>query len=88
MDPATVTLDEVLPLLTLPRTLGVDPDKGEPVTAQNGRYGPYVKRGTESRSLATESELLTVTLDEALALLAQPKLRGRRGRRCAAARAR
>ena len=77
MDPATVTLDEVLPLLTLPRTLGTDPEKGEPVTAQNGRYGPYVKRGTESRSLATESQLLTVTLDEALALLAQPKLRGR-----------
>ncbi len=77
MDPATVTLEEVLPLLTLPRTLGTDPDKGEPITAQNGRYGPYVKRGSESRSLATESQLLTVTLDEALALLAQPKLRGR-----------
>jgi DNA topoisomerase-1 len=77
MDPATVTLDEVLPLLTLPRTLGTDPEKGEPVTAQNGRYGPYVKRGSESRSLATEPQLLTVTLDEALALLATPKLRGR-----------
>ncbi len=77
MDPATVTLDEVLPLLTLPRTLGTDPEKNEPVTAQNGRYGPYVKRGSESRSLATESQLLTVTLDEALALLATPKLRGR-----------
>jgi DNA topoisomerase I len=77
MDPATVTLEEVLPLLTLPRTLGTDPEKKEPVTAQNGRYGPYVKRGSESRSLASESQLLTVTLDEALALLAQPKLRGR-----------
>ena len=77
MDPATVTLEEVLPLLTLPRTLGVDPEKNEPITAQNGRYGPYVKRGTESRSLATESQLLTVSLEEALALLATPKLRGR-----------
>jgi DNA topoisomerase I len=77
MDPATVTLEEVLPLLTLPRTLGNDPEKGEPVTAQNGRYGPYVKRGNESRSLATEPQLLTVTLEEALVLLAQPKLRGR-----------
>ncbi len=77
MDPATVTLDDVLPLLTLPRTLGVDPEKNEPVTAQNGRYGPYVKRGSESRSLAEESQLLTVSLEEALALLATPKLRGR-----------
>ncbi len=77
MDPASVTLEEVLPLLTLPRTLGTDPEKNEPVTAQNGRYGPYVKRGSESRSLAEESQLLTVTLDEALVLLAQPKLRGR-----------
>ncbi len=77
MDPATVTLDDVLPLFSLPRTLGVDPDKNEPVTAQNGRYGPYVKRGSESRSLASEPQLLTVTLEEALALLAQPKLRGR-----------
>ncbi len=77
MDPSSVTLTDVLPLLTLPRTLGVDPEKQEPITAQNGRYGPYVKRGSESRSLAAESQLLTVTLDEALALLATPKLRGR-----------
>jgi len=72
----TVTLDDAVKLLTLPRTLGaVD---GEPVTAQNGRYGPYVKRGSESRSLETEDQLFTVTLEEALALLAQPKTRGRR----------
>ncbi len=77
MDPATVTLEEVLPLLTLPRTLGTDPEKKEVVTAQNGRYGPYVKRGNDSRSLASEPQLLTVTLEEALALFAQPKLRGR-----------
>jgi DNA topoisomerase-1 len=77
MDPATVTLADVLPLLELPRTLGTDPGSGEPITAQNGRYGPYVKRGSDSRSLTSEAELLTVTLDEALALLAQPKTRGR-----------
>ncbi len=77
MDPETVTLEDVLPLLELPRTLGADPANGEPITAQNGRYGPYVKRGTESRSLQTEPQLLTVTLEEALALLAQPKARGR-----------
>ena len=71
----TVTLDDALRLLSLPRTLGeVD---GEPVTVQNGRYGPYVKRGTESRSLAAEEEMFTVTFEEAKALLAQPKPKGR-----------
>ncbi|MDP9406606.1 MAG: type I DNA topoisomerase [Actinomycetota bacterium] len=75
MDLDTVTLDDAVRLLTLPRTLGeID---GEPVTAQNGRYGPYVKRGTDSRSLETEEQLLTVTLEEAAQLLAQPKTRGR-----------
>jgi DNA topoisomerase-1 len=73
-----VTLEDALRLLSLPRVLGTDPANGEPVTAQNGRYGPYVKRGTESRSLDSEPALFTVTLDEALALLAQPKPRGRR----------
>jgi DNA topoisomerase-1 len=72
----TVTLDDAVKLLTLPRTLGES--DGEPITAQNGRYGPYVKKGTDSRSLETEDQLFTVTLDEALALLAQPKTRGRR----------
>jgi DNA topoisomerase-1 len=72
-----VTLEDALKLLTLPRTLGKAVD-GEPITAQNGRYGPYVKKGTDSRSLETEDQLFTVTLDEALALLAQPKTRGRR----------
>ncbi|MDP9181208.1 MAG: type I DNA topoisomerase, partial [Actinomycetota bacterium] len=75
MDPATIELDDALKLLSLPRVLGeVD---GEPVTAQNGRYGPYITRGKESRSLASEDDLFTVTLDDAKALLAQPKLRGR-----------
>ena len=72
----TITLDDAQQLLTLPRTLGVL--DGEEVTAQNGRYGPYVKRGTDSRSLETEDQLFTVTLDEAQALFAQPKTRGRR----------
>ena len=73
----TVTLADALRLLILPRVLGTD-DGGAEVTAQNGRYGPYVKRGSDSRSLPTEDELFTVTLADALALLAQPKTRGRR----------
>nr|WP_131763515.1 type I DNA topoisomerase [Actinomadura fibrosa] len=78
----TVTLDDALKLLSLPRTLGeLD---GEPVTAQNGRYGPYIKRGTDSRSLGSEDELFTVTLEQAKELFAQPKQRGR-GRAAAAA---
>ncbi len=72
----TVTLEEALRLLSLPRVLGAAPD-GEEVTAQNGRYGPYVKKGRESRSIESEERLFTVTLEEALDLLAQPK--GRRG---------
>ncbi|TVZ00036.1 type I DNA topoisomerase [Trebonia kvetii] len=77
----TVTLDDALKLLSLPRTLGeVD---GEPVTVQNGRYGPYVKRGAESRSLATEEDMFTISFDQAKALLAEPKPRGR-GRAAAA----
>ncbi len=76
MDPATVTLQDALRLLTLPRVLGES--DGEPITAQNGRYGPYIsKGGKDSRSLVDEEQLFTVTLEQALALLAQPKLRGR-----------
>jgi DNA topoisomerase-1 len=78
MDVASVSLDDALRLLTLPRSLGSDPANGEEITAQNGRYGPYIKRGSDSRSLESEAALFTVTLDEALALLAQPKARGRR----------
>jgi DNA topoisomerase-1 len=77
MDLDTVALEDARKLLTLPRTLGSGED-GEEVTAQNGRYGPYVKKGTESRSLESEDQLFTVTLDDALALIAQPKTRGRR----------
>jgi DNA topoisomerase I len=81
MDLDSVTLDEAIRLLTLPRTLGeID---GEPVTVQNGRYGPYVKHGSESRSLESEDQMFTVTMDEAKALLAQPKPRGRAARAAA-----
>ncbi|MDP9220200.1 MAG: type I DNA topoisomerase [Actinomycetota bacterium] len=73
----TVTLEDALRLLSLPRVLGVDPESGEEITAQNGRYGPYLRKGTDSRSLDREDQLFTYTLDEALALYAQPKHRGR-----------
>nr|WP_209305713.1 type I DNA topoisomerase [Mycobacterium sp. PS03-16] len=82
MDLETVTLEDALKLLSLPRVVGVDPNSGEEITAQNGRYGPYLKRGTDSRSLATEEQMFTVTLDEALKIYAEPK---RRGRQAAAA---
>jgi DNA topoisomerase-1 len=74
----TVTLEQALELLTLPRVVGTDPADGKEITAQNGRYGPYLKKGTDSRSLEREEQLLTITLDEALAIYAQPKVRGQR----------
>jgi len=71
-------VEQARQLLSLPRVLGVDPADGEPVTAQNGRYGPYVAKGKESRSLDSEERLFTVTLEEALELLAAPRqFRGR-----------
>jgi len=76
MSPETVTLEDALRLLTLPRTLGES--DGEEVVATNGRYGPYVKKGKESRSLESEEQLFSITLEEALAKLAEPKQRGRR----------
>jgi DNA topoisomerase-1 len=76
MTPETVTLEQALQLLTLPRTIGKDAE-GEEIQALNGRYGPYIKKGTDSRSLESEERLFTVTLDEALAIFAQPKQRGR-----------
>jgi len=78
MSKETVTLDQALELLALPRVLGQDPASGEEVVALNGRFGPYLKRGNDTRSLASEEELLTIDLDAALALFAQPKTR--RGR--------
>ncbi len=74
----TVTLDEALRLLSLPRLVGSDPESGDEITAQNGRYGPYLKKGTDSRSLTDEEQLFTVSLDEALEIYKQPKQRGRR----------
>ncbi len=78
MSVETVTLDQAVQLLSLPRVVGVDPDGGEEITAQNGRYGPYLRKGTDSRSLTSEDQLFTVTLDEALEIYRQPKQRGRR----------
>ncbi|OHO78049.1 DNA topoisomerase I [Corynebacterium sp. HMSC036E10] len=77
MEPATVTLEEALKLLSLPREVGVDPADGEVITAQNGRYGPYLKKGTDSRSLASEDQIFSITLEEARRIYAEPKRRGR-----------
>jgi DNA topoisomerase-1 len=74
----TVDLADAVRLLSLPRVVGVDPADGEEITSQNGRYGPYLKKGTDSRSLTSEEQIFTVSLDEALAIYAQPKQRGRR----------
>ncbi|EHB57690.1 DNA topoisomerase I [Mycolicibacterium rhodesiae JS60] len=79
MDLQTVTLEDALKLISLPRVVGVDPANGEEITAQNGRYGPYLKRGTDSRSLATEDQIFDITLEEALKIYAEPKRRGRQG---------
>ncbi|KND33957.1 type I DNA topoisomerase [Streptomyces acidiscabies] len=72
----TVTLDDALKLMSLPRVVGADAE-GVEITAQNGRYGPYLKKGTDSRSLQTEDQLFTITLEEALEIYSQPKQRGR-----------
>jgi DNA topoisomerase I len=79
MDLSTVTLEDALKLLSLPRVVGADPESGEQITAQNGRYGPYLKRGNDSRSLATEDQIFDISLEEALKLYAEPKRRGRQG---------
>jgi DNA topoisomerase I len=73
----TVDLDQALAVLALPRVVGVTPD-GVEVTVQNGRYGPYLKKGTDSRSLETEAEMFTITMPQAEVIFAQPKRRGRR----------
>jgi DNA topoisomerase-1 len=82
MDPATLTFEQALQLLQIPRPVGTDPGSGADIVAHNGRFGPYLKKGADTRSLQTEDQILTVTLPEALALFAQPKQR--RGRASAA----
>ena len=77
MDISTVTLDDALKLLSLPRVVGVDPESGDEITAQNGRYGPYLKKGTDSRSLTSEDQIFGITLEEALKIYSEPKRRGR-----------
>lgn len=77
MEPSSVTLDEALQLLALPREVGVDPSDNEVITAQNGRYGPYLKKGSDSRTLASEDQIFSITLDEARRIYAEPKRRGR-----------
>ena len=71
------TMKDAEDLLSLPRTLGNDPADGEQITAQNGRFGPYISKGKDSRTISSEEQLLTITLEEALALLAQPRTFGR-----------
>jgi DNA topoisomerase-1 len=78
MTPASMTLEEALKMLSLPRVVGEHPESHEPITAQLGRYGPYITCGKDSRSVEKEEEVFTITLEQALALLAQPKTRGRR----------
>jgi DNA topoisomerase-1 len=78
MEPATVDLATALKLLDLPRTVGEDPESGEPITAQNGRYGPYLKKGTDSRSLESEDQIFTIELPAALEIFAQPKYGARK----------
>ena len=77
MDLETITLDEALSLLTQPRLVGPHPGDGEPIIAQNGRYGPYLKWGKETRSLTQEDQIFAVTLAEAVAILEAPKRSGR-----------
>lgn len=77
MDPTTVDLETCMKLFSLPRVVGEDPESGKPITAQNGPYGPYLKRGTESRSLDTEEQIFEVTLAEAIDKFNQPKFGAR-----------
>jgi DNA topoisomerase-1 len=78
MSPESITFDDAVRLLSLPRTVGTHPGDDQPVLAQNGRYGPYLTWGKETRSLEDEDQIFTIDLPDALKLLAQPKQRGRR----------
>jgi DNA topoisomerase-1 len=79
MSPEAVTLEDAVRLLSLPRVVGVDASDGEEIVAMNGRYGPFIKKGSETRSLEHEEQLFTITAEQALVLLAQPKTRRARG---------
>ena len=81
MEPSRVTLDYALRLLSLPRALGTDPETGEEIKAGLGRYGPYVQRAREFRNLESADQVFTVTLDEALVLLARKKVSRRPARK-------
>ena len=78
MSPATIDLETALKLLSLPRVVGVDPESGNPITAQNGKFGAYLKKGTDSRSLTSEDQIFEIDLAAALELYAQPKYGARR----------
>ena len=78
MDPATIDLETALRLLDLPRTVGLDPESGDTITAQNGRYGPYLKKGSDTRSLDSEDQIFDIDLEGALAKYAEPKYGARR----------
>lgn len=79
MKPSSVTIEQAIDLLNLPRVVGVDPESAEEITAQNGRYGPYLLKGKDSRSLDNEDRIFEVTMEEALQLYSQPKARRGRG---------
>ena len=74
----TVSFEEAVRLLSLPRTVGTDPESGNEITAQNGKFGPYLKRGNDSRSLTSEEQIFEISLEEAIEIYAQPKYGGRR----------
>lgn len=77
MSPETVDLETALKLLSLPREVGTDPESGAVITAQNGPYGPYIKKGTDSRSIASEDMIFDITLEQALEIYSQPKYANR-----------
>ncbi|TDL45112.1 type I DNA topoisomerase [Microbacterium oleivorans] len=77
MSPETIDLETALKLLSLPREVGADPESGTVITAQNGPYGPYIKKGTDSRSIANEDMIFDITLEQALEIYSQPKYANR-----------